>query len=119
MLWEAVQTHWSSQPSATRSAAELLVDHVQYVLNNQFRAEHALPPMGEHSWVELVSVQGVEHRRPVRIDDVEREGVLLDTDPFVVGIGADLEDGRVLTAVIPRADLPLLQMAFVSSAPTA
>ena len=49
------------------------------------------------------------------IDGVDRQGVLLDMDPFVIGIGATLDDGRVLTAAIPGAELPLLQIEFVSS----
>lgn len=115
MLWEAVQTHWSAPSAAVRPAADRLVEHVQYVLNNQFRVEHALPPMVGQPWAELVSVHGVEHGYPVIVDNVERLGFLLDTDPFVVGIGAILDDGRVLTAAIPRAELPLLQIEFVSS----
>jgi hypothetical protein len=115
MLWEAIQTHWSAPGAPERSAAELLVEHIQHVLNNQFRVEHALPPMTGQPWAELVGIQGVEHGHPVTIDGVERTGVLLDTDPFVIGIGATLDDGRVLTAAIPRAELPLLQIEFVSS----
>jgi len=57
----------------------------------------------------------VEHGHPVIIDGVDRQGVLLDMDPFVIGIGATLDDGRVLTAAIPGAELPLLQIEFVSS----
>ena len=73
--------------------------------------------MAGQPWAELVSIRGVEHKHPVIVDDVERPGFLVDTDPFVIGIGATLDDGRVLTVAIPRAELPLLQIEFVSSGP--
>ncbi len=50
------------------------------------------------------------------VDIVERSGVLLDMDPYVIGIGVGLDDGQVLTAAISRVVLPLLQIAFVSRA---
>jgi hypothetical protein len=117
MLWEAVQTHWSGRREDARPAADLLVEHVQYVLNNQFRVEHALPPAAEQPWSELVRVSGVQHGHPVTVDGVERPGFLLDTDPFVIGIATTLDDGRVLTVAIPRAELPILRIEFVSSVP--
>lgn len=116
MLWEAVQTHWSAPGAASRPAADRLVEHVQYVLTNQFRVEHALAPMTGQPWAELVSIQGVEDGYPVIADAIERPGFLLDTDPFVIGIGATLDDGRVLTVALTRAELSLLQIQFVSFA---
>lgn len=115
MLWDAVQTHWSAPTADAPPTADRLLKHVQHVLNNQFREEHALPPMTEQHWAALISVQGVQHDHPVIVDGVERPGFLLDTDPFVVGICANLIDGTVLTAAIPRTVFSLLQIAFVSS----
>jgi hypothetical protein len=117
MLWEAVQTHWSAPVVTALPTSDQLVDHVQHVLNNHFRSEHALPPMTGQTWAQLVTIRGVQHDHPVVVDSVERSGVLLDMDPYVVGIGVGLDDGRVLTAAIPRVALPLLQIAFLSGAP--
>ncbi len=117
MLWEAVQTHWSV-PGATRpTAAATLVEHVRYVLMNQYRDEHGLPDPTEHPWPTLVDERSVQPGHPVLVDGVERPGLLLDTDPFVLGLATELDDGRLLTAVLPRDELPLLTVAFDSAAP--
>ena len=117
MLWEAVQTHWSV-PGATRpTAAATLVDHVQSVLMNQYRDEHGLPDPTEDPWPALVDERSVQPEHPVLVDGVERPGLLLDTDPFVLGLATELDDGRVITAVLPRDELPLLTVAFDSAAP--
>lgn len=116
MLWEAVQTHWTAPGVERAPAPERLVDHVQYVLNNQFREQHALPDHAEQPWVELVDLAAVRDGT-VTIDGAERPGCLLDTDPFVVGLAADLDDGRVVTAVLPRDEIDLIVVQFVSTTP--
>jgi len=117
MLWEAVQTHWSV-PGATRpTATATLVEHVQSVLMNQYRDEHGLPDPTEDPWPVLVDERSVQPGHRVLVDDVERPGLLLDTDPFVLGMAIELDDGRLLTAVLPRDELPLLTVAFDSAAP--
>jgi len=117
MLWEAVQTHWSV-PGATRpTATATLVEHVRYVLMNRYRDEHGIPDPTEHPWPTLVDERSVQPGHPVLVDGVERPGLLLDTDPFVLGLAIELDDGRLLTAVLPRDELPLLTVAFDSAAP--
>jgi hypothetical protein len=114
LLWEAVQTHWSvddDRPSPTQA----LVRHVQHVLVNQYREGHAVAD--DDHWPVLVDDRSVQSGHPVPVDGVERPGLLLDTDPFVLGIAAELDDGRVLTAVLPRDDLHLLTVAFDSATP--
>lgn len=115
MIWEAVQTHWTAPGIPPQPPADRLVAHVEHVLNNRFRDEHRLPPMSERPWVSPVGAGSVQHDHPVIVDGVERAGLLVDTDPFVIGIGAVLDDGRVLTSVIPRDALPLLRIAFASA----
>jgi hypothetical protein len=90
---------------------------VQYVLVNRYRDEHALPDLTDHPWPTLVDERSVQSGHAVLVDGVERSGLLLDTDPFVLGLAVELDDGRVLTAVLPRDDLPMLTVAFVSSTP--
>lgn len=117
MLWEAVQTHWSV-PGATRpTATATLVEQMRHVLMNRCRDEHGIPDPTEHPWPVLVDERSVQSGHPVLVDGVERPGLLLDTDPFVLGLATVLDDGRVLTAVLPRDELPLLTVAFDSAAP--
>lgn len=89
MLWEAVQTHRTAPDPTRPTSAETLVQHVQYVLVNQYRDEHALPDLTEHPWPALVDERSVQSGHPVLVDGVERPGLLLDTDPFVLGIAAE------------------------------
>jgi hypothetical protein len=117
MLWEAVQTHWTAPDLTRPTPGETLVEHVQYVLVNRYRDEHALPDLTDHPWPTLVDERSVQSGHPVLVDGVERSGLLLDTDPFVLGLAVELDDGRVVTAVLPRDDLPLLTVAFVSATP--
>ena len=111
LLWEAIRTH-RARPTHRHTAQELLVGHVNYILNNQFRAEHHLPPLGAGSWASLVSTRGVRSDCPVTVNGTERPGFLADTDSFVVGLAADLDAERTFTAVIPRDALPYLDLTF-------
>lgn len=104
-LWEAVQTHWT-QGGGDASLAEQLVAHVAYVLDNRYRDQHDLPS---------VDVRAVQPSS-VLVDGVEREGSMLDTDPFVLGLAVTLDAERTMTAVLPRDDLPLLHVAFTAAA---
>jgi hypothetical protein len=117
MLWEAVQTHWSDGTRPTESVAERLAHHVDHLLHNRFREEHALPSPVDGPWVELVTASAVRSGHPVVVDGVPHEGFLLDTDPFVLGVAVELDDGRVLTVALPREELPLVELALVSDAP--
>lgn len=117
MLWEAVQTHWSRRGTTRPSPPEALVQHVQYVLVNGYRDELALPESSEDPWPTLVDERSVQSGHPVLVDGVERPGLLLDTNPFVLGLATELDDGRLLTAVLPRDELPLLTIAFDSATP--
>lgn len=116
MLWEAVATHWRSGAADALDPARVLTDHVQSVLVNQYREAHALPDVVEEHWPVVVDERSVQSGHPVLVDGVERRGFVLDTDPFVLGLATVLDDGRVLTAVLPRDDLGLLTVAFDSSA---
>jgi hypothetical protein len=117
LLWEAVRTHWSARGLTRPTLADALVQHVQYVLVNRYRHEHALPDVIRHPWPTLVDERSVQSGHPVVVDGVERPGLLLDTDPFVLGLATELDDGRHLTAVLPRDDLLLLTVAFDSAGP--
>jgi hypothetical protein len=114
-LWDAVQTHWT-RPDAERPAvAERLLAHAEHVLTNSFREQLGLKPM---EWVSAIPTAALQPH-PVVVDGVERTGLLLDTDPLVLGLAAALDDGRVLTAVVSRDALPLVVLQFASDVPVA
>jgi hypothetical protein len=112
-LWEAVQTHWVRPGGEPRSVADRLIAHAEYVLTNVFREELGLH--GDVYWAPPVPPAALQASRVV-VDGAERDGLLLDTDPFVLGLGAELDDGRVLTAVLPRDELPFVELRFASDA---
>ena len=111
-LWEAVTTT-IIEGNIERTVDEILVDHVNHILINRFRAERV---SGENPGV-LDAPASPRHVRPwqVRVDGADLSGIAVDTDPHVFGIAADLGNRR-LTAVIPRDFLPLIDVAFMSLA---
>lgn len=112
-LFEAVQTHWFT-PEADHSSdpAEVLRHHVDYVLHNRFGHAYGVDPL-ERGWRELVSLAAVQPSTML-VDREQRAGVMIDTDAFVLGIGAALGNGLVVTAVIERSLLDRVVLAFDS-----
>ncbi|MFF5791400.1 hypothetical protein ACFY5D_05075 [Paeniglutamicibacter sp. NPDC012692] len=116
LLWAAVQTSWHRDPSKGPSVDEQLVDHVNYILMNQFRQERGLSGYPWDKPAPDVTVRAVNHRVKVLVDGVEVPAAEIDTDPFVYGIGAELHGGGVVTAVIPRAELGHVRIEFATRA---
>ncbi len=114
LLWEAVQTSWHRDSSERTSVGELLVDHVNYILMNQFRQERGLSGNPWDQPAPDVTVRAVNRRVSVLVDGVEVPAAEIDTDPFVYGIGAELDGGGVVTAVIPRAELGHVRIQFAT-----
>ena len=46
------------------------------------------------------------------IDGERVSGMEVDTDPFVYALAAEVPDGRVVTAVVPRDQLPWVRVEF-------
>ncbi|MDA4895145.1 hypothetical protein [Microbacterium resistens] len=112
MLWDAVQTTWHATPDPTRqSLPQLLVDHVNQILRNRFREELGLPPGpgGDSAWMAPVSAVAPTE---VTVDGRQRSAVHLDTDPFVFAVGFRVDRHVTCTVVIPRDDLPLIELAL-------
>jgi hypothetical protein len=107
-LWEAVTTTRTTD-EVRSSPGSTLVDHVNHVVRNTFRAERVAGGIPG----ELDSPVTERHIQPVtvRVDGVGMPGMLIDTDPSVYAVGADLGD-RMLTAVVAREYLPYLTMEF-------
>lgn len=120
-LWEAVQTHWfavdaEQGPGEERTIEELLRAHAESILLNRYRDELGFGDMQDPpNPVDLVP-RNATQASEVTLDGVRRPGVQLDTDPFVFGLGTALDDGRIVTAVIPRDLLDLVTVEFDSDA---
>lgn len=112
-LWEAVRTTWRRDPTRQDIRAAL-VDHVNYVLVNQFGGTYPSTPVEMADSHPLVDGRSLESGSMVAINGAEVGGFRIDTDPDVIGIGADLGADGLLTAVIPRDALPFIQLAFVT-----
>ncbi|WP_210505880.1 hypothetical protein [Naasia sp. SYSU D00057] len=109
-LWEAVRTTCFPGPLALRTVEEELVAHVNYVVMNVFREERVrgrFPGM----LTGAVTERHIERDVPIRLDGSDVPGIRIDTDPHVLGLGADLGD-RLLTVVVPRDELPHVRLAF-------
>ncbi|PJJ63323.1 hypothetical protein [Compostimonas suwonensis] len=113
-LWEAVRTTHIIDASAVAwyTPVNALVEHVNYVVMNTFREERVrgrLP--GE--LLGRVTEKAVEHGIPISIDGTDVPGMRIDTDPHVLGLGADLGD-RILSVVIARDSLPFVDLALTT-----
>jgi hypothetical protein len=112
MLWECVRTRWCREPDTHDTVPAVLVAHVNHVLLNQFRPTRGSDDAGPHHLDGAVDERCVETGIPVLVDGATRDGVRIDTDPDVYGVGADLGDHAVLTAAIPRDALTYVDIAF-------
>lgn len=112
-LWKAVRTTWHRDPSERHSVGDMLVDHVNYILVNQYPQEHGLNGNPWDRPTLDVTVRAVNSRVSVLVDGVEVPAAEIDTDPFVYGIGAAVEGG-VVTAVLPRAELEHIRIQFAT-----
>jgi hypothetical protein len=112
-LWDAVRTVWCRDPSR-QDVRRALVDHVNHILVNGFGGSDPSSPFDRPGSHPLVDERSLETGFAIAINGAETSGVRIDTDPDVIGIGADLGAGGLLTAVIPRDDLPFIQLAFAT-----
>ncbi len=113
MLWEAVRTSWHREDARRPSVPAELVRHVNNVLANRHHTEWTRDPAAlAHGLPEHVDERHVERDIPVTVDGATIPGLRIDTDPFVLGIAADLGAGRTLTAVVDRDALPFLTIEF-------
>ncbi|NUU32335.1 hypothetical protein HNO80_12115 [Arthrobacter sp. C9C5] len=115
-LWEAVRTTWHRNPSPGTSLRSVLVEHVNHILRNRYQQELGL---SDGSWDQpaaAVMDRMVNDQVGVIVNGAEVPGAEVDTDPFVYGIGTELAGGGVVTAVLPRAELMLIQVQFATRA---
>lgn len=114
-LWEAVQTHWTAPGHEAVPVADRLIAHTEYVLANSFREQLGLAD-GPDFWPPAIPPAALQPTSVV-VDGAPRAGILLDTDPFVLALGVELDDERVVTVVVPRDELPLLTLELAADLP--
>jgi hypothetical protein len=114
MLWECVRTRWCRAPGEFDSAAAVLVAHVNDILVNRFPQTAVVGNDAPHGLANPVDQRCVEPGVPVLVDGMAREGVRIDTDPQVYGLGVDLDAHTVLTAAIPRDALTYVEVTFAA-----
>lgn len=117
-LSEAVRTTWRRDPSPGDLVDEI-VHHANHILRNRFREELGLPtgapsPAEKTGW--QVKPTAVNTAASVMVDGTEMPAVEIDTDPFVFAIGVRIAEDLVVTAVVPREFLPLMDLSLARRA---
>lgn len=115
MLWEAVRTTWRRDAPHRPSPAAELAHHVDDILRNRPSARSAPDADTRRKRPAcFVDAHLVEYGEPVVVNGAVVAGMRLDADPHVLGIGADLGEAGVLTAVFDRDALPYLLVEFAT-----
>jgi len=117
LLWECVATHWRAEPREHDRVEARLVSHLNHILTNRFRQTRVRGSGAEDGMGDLdspVDERHVEHNVTVRVNGFERQGIRIDTDPDVFGVGVALDPATCVTAVVPRDELRFVDLAFAT-----
>jgi len=119
MLWEAVVTTIAPDdpaPSGERvSVAEHLARHVNHVLVNTTEGRSTRPAGATPVPDAPVTTRHAQPGAVLVVDGIERDAVLIDTDPDLVGWGTEV-DGSIVLVVLPRDRVPLVDLRLTSLA---
>ncbi|RNI21711.1 hypothetical protein EFY87_11225 [Flexivirga caeni] len=99
-LWEAVRTTWTRDPGQDDDPAQVLTEHLEDVLTNRYAEERGAELIGQHTTVE--------------VDDATVDAVEINTHPLLYAVGARVAADTVVTAVLPRSELPCVDVAFAT-----
>lgn len=113
-IWEAVRTTWRRDPTP-EDLGNQIIHHTNHILMNRFREELGIPagppgPFETTGW--QVTPAAVNTAASVVVDGTRIPSVEIDTDPFVYAIGVRMADDLVVTAVVPREFLPLIEVSL-------
>jgi hypothetical protein len=112
IIWEAVRTTWRAEVTKWTTPEALLLHHIHHIHLNRFAEELGWEVPARGFVDPLVTERSIRHAVDVQVDGDRVSGMEVDTDPFVYAAAAELPDGRVLTAVVPRDDLPWVRVEF-------
>ncbi|NRD25136.1 hypothetical protein [Frigoribacterium sp. VKM Ac-2836] len=119
MLWEAVVTMVApddpAPPAEPFAVAEHVARHLNHVLINTAEGRSTRPDGAVPVLDAPVTARHAQSGAVLVVDGVEREAVLIDTDPDLVGWGAEIDDTIVLV-VLPRDLVPLVDRRLTSLA---
>ncbi|OII26336.1 hypothetical protein [Frigoribacterium sp. MCBA15_019] len=119
MLWEAVVTTVAPddpERSGERdSVEEHLARHVNHVLINTAEGRSTRPDGAMPVLDAPVTARHAQPGEALVVDGVEHDAVLIDTDPDLVGWGAEV-DGSIVLVVLPRDLVPLVDLRLTSLA---
>ncbi|KQS22900.1 hypothetical protein [Frigoribacterium sp. Leaf186] len=119
LLWEAVVTTTApadpEPPAVPVTVADHLARHVNHVLINTAEGRSRRPDGAVPVLDAPVTARHAQPGAVLVVDDVERDAVLIDTDPDVVGWGAEV-DGSIVLVVLPRDRVPLVDLRLTSLA---
>lgn len=111
LLWEGVRTTHFVE-GTPRSVEDVVAEHMNYILMNVFRDDRVVGGFpGELTDRVEAGSASAGHR--ILLDGEEIEGICVDTDRHVLGLGAVIGTG-ILTAAIPRSYLPHLRLEFIT-----
>ncbi|MEN8603293.1 hypothetical protein [Microbacterium rhizosphaerae] len=98
-LHEAVRTSWHREEHERSTVDAILLHHVNHVLRNYVRAERGWDGrLGSLNPAPDVTAAAIQRDARVVVDGRMLDGIRIDTDPHVYGLGAALPSGGVLTA---------------------
>jgi hypothetical protein len=119
MLWEAVVTTVVPDdpgvPGGRVTVAEHLARHVDHVLINTAEGRSTRPDGAMPVLDAPVTARHAQTGATLVVDGVDRDAVLIDTDPDLVGWGAEV-DGSIVLVVLPRDLVPLVDRRLTSLA---
>jgi hypothetical protein len=119
MLWEAVVTTVApddpDDPGERVTVAEHLARHVNHVLMNTAEGRSTRPDGAVPVLDAPVTARHAQPAAVLVVDGVDRDAVLIDTDPDLVGWGAEV-DGSIVLVVLPRDLVPLVDRRLTSLA---
>jgi hypothetical protein len=115
-LVDVVHTNWTAPGREPVGSIDDLVQHMNYILNNLYRDDYH----GQHEdftqWVHVIATHDVQDGYAVTVDGKQRAGVIVDTNPHILGLGVQL-DNRTMTAVVPREYITMIDLDFASKLP--
>lgn len=109
MLWEAVRTTWQRPGATRRGLHHILAEHMYYININRHRSR-AQMQMARDGSLEIPDSSGVN----VMVDGEEVPGIRMNFSDHLTGVGVELAEGTIVTAVASHEDLQFFKFALAT-----